>query len=167
MCFDYATSETKSLMHQYGKSWVNLGGHSRGSMTIGNALESIASSLKDDKEPLSQTTVTFFGPAYNANKADSILSKLQGRDFKDSSVRDDFVLQLHTHYLDPVATQTGKNPSTGGTMPIGNNEFVERLKVMFGDNTAHNCYGNAGIACGGYWDGKVSLPVKVNILKKE
>jgi filamentous hemagglutinin len=159
-----ATQEVKSIMYQYGKDGLHLDGHSRGSMTVGNAMESILASSERDKQLLSNTTITFFGPAYNAQKADSILNKLQGRDFKDEAAAGDYVLALHSHYLDPVSSVNGKNPSTGGSMPEGSSVFIEKLKVMFGNYTAHNCYGAAVEECRMYWDGQISLPVKKNNL---
>ncbi|WP_404549502.1 hypothetical protein, partial [Dyella jejuensis] len=63
-----ATVETKDMMLLYGETGLHFDGHSRGSMTIGNAMESIAR-MSGSQGILSNTTVGFFGPAYNAAKA--------------------------------------------------------------------------------------------------
>jgi hypothetical protein len=46
-----------------------------------------------------------------------------------------------------------------------NSVFVERLKVIFGDNAEHNCYCAAVEECRMYWGGQISLPVKTNGLE--
>ncbi len=74
-----ATQETKAIMAKYGKDGVHFDGHSRGAMTTGNALESLAKD-KNQLGQLPSMTVHFVGPAYNANKADGLLYVLQGRE---------------------------------------------------------------------------------------
>jgi len=164
-----ATKEVKWALNHYGSSGLHLDGHSRGSMTIGNALQSLLNDMGAEGK-LSQTTINLFGPAFNAEKADHLLGLLQGRDFKDPAVQHDFVIQLQNHYLDPVGALNGKNPGTGGTLPEGSFKIKEIFNVMFGDVTAHNCYGSGGLDCGPFWnDSPQKEPefVPVNKLKTE
>jgi filamentous hemagglutinin len=164
-----ATKEVKWALNHYGSSGLHLDGHSRGSMTIGNALQSLLNDIGAEGK-LSQTTINLFGPAFNAEKADHLLGLLQGRDFKDPAVQQNFVIQLQNHYLDPVGALNGKNPATGGTLPAGSSRIKEILNVMFGDVTAHNCYGRGGSECRVYWDDfpkKQPESMTVNKMNKE
>ncbi len=68
-----STQTTKDMMNQYGQGNLHFDGHSRGAMTIGNALESVQSQT-NARGTLSGTTVNFFGAAYNAQQADGVLS---------------------------------------------------------------------------------------------
>ncbi|TAM08929.1 MAG: filamentous hemagglutinin [Rhodanobacter sp.] len=147
-----ATQETKLEMIQYGRSGLHLDGHSRGSMTIGNAMESLA---KDGNQGLlGGTTVSFFGAAYNGEKADALLSGLQNRDaVQDPSQRQAMELTLQIHMADPVGRYIGGNPSAGGTIPGGSNLLYEMWRALDGqENTTHNCYGAPGNrACQALW----------------
>ncbi|RBL28070.1 hypothetical protein BRN31_16345, partial [Xanthomonas oryzae pv. oryzae] len=157
-----ATQQTEDYMLKYGEAGLHFDGHSRGSMTIGNAMESIAK-MDDASGLLSKTTVSFFGPAYNAKKADDILSYLQNREAQDDP--QSMVLTLQNHMADPVGRLIGGNPATGGTIPEGSSLIAEILKVLGGEATVHNCYGaSANRACRDLWGGKdyfipISYPV--------
>ncbi|HEV7776299.1 MAG TPA: hemagglutinin repeat-containing protein, partial [Luteibacter sp.] len=144
-----ATTELKGLMLQYGQDGLQLDGHSRGSMTIGNAMDSIMNA--GQQGALSNTTINFFGPAYNAAKADAMLSYLQSRETKAGAQA--WVLTLQNHVSDPVGRFIGRNPVTGGTIPDGSNIVVEMLRAGTGQkNTSHNCYGHpGGKGCGAFW----------------
>ncbi|RBJ36563.1 hemagglutinin repeat-containing protein, partial [Xanthomonas oryzae] len=147
-----ATQQTEDYMLKYGEAGLHFDGHSRGSMTIGNAMESIAK-MDDASGLLSKTTVSFFGPAYNAKKADDILSYLQNREAQDDP--QSMVLTLQNHMADPVGRLIGGNPATGGTIPEGSSLIAEILKVLGGEATVHNCYGaSANRACRDLWGGK-------------
>ncbi|AOS16548.1 hypothetical protein ATY45_20690 [Xanthomonas oryzae pv. oryzae] len=122
-----ATQQTEDYMLKYGEAGLHFDGHSRGSMTIGNAMESIAK-MDDASGLLSKTTVSFFGPAYNAKKADDILSYLQNREAQDDP--QSMVLTLQNHMADPVGRLIGGNPATGGTIPEGSSLIAEILKVF-------------------------------------
>ncbi|MBB1073424.1 hemagglutinin repeat-containing protein [Rhodoferax sp. 4810] len=146
------TEEIKHLSDQYGQTGLQLDGHSRGSMTIGNALESQA---KNDQSQgsLSQTTVSFFGPAYNAQKADGLLSFLQNRSaMDDMQAQIDSVLKLQNHAADPVGTIIGGNPATGGTIPEGSTKMTEMIRAATGQEyTTHNCYQSTAPNCQAFW----------------
>ncbi|WP_412548626.1 hemagglutinin repeat-containing protein [Pseudomonas sp. MWU13-2105] len=148
-----ATLQSKDYMAQYGQSGLHIDGHSRGTMTTGNAMESF---MRDPSNIgiLSDTSMNFFGAAYGVEKADKLLGALQGRDsFSLQAQRDSMALQYQIHNYDPVGRiPVGLNPGTGGTIPPGSNAVWEVLRVLGGDNTVHNCYGNGGVACRAYWE---------------
>lgn len=154
-----STTQVKYFMNQYGESGLQLDGHSRGAMTIGNALESQAKN-GNSLGSLSETIINFYGPAYNAAKADALLSTLQNRDSVTNLDQiNAMVLQLQNHIADPVGGLIGNNPSTGGTIPIGSSSFLEAINAVTGEAvTAHNCYGaSSNPDCAIFWDG--GLPV--------
>lgn len=161
-----ATTEMVEMMDWYGQNGLHLDGHSRGSMTVGNALE-VLKSRDNASGLLSNTTVNFFGPAYNAKTADGILSILQGRSsVQDVATYNSMILMFQNHYLDPVGNLNGFNPGTGGILPKDSSVFSEFFNVMGGAVTVHNCYGAAVAACDKYWkDSPISQPATP--LKKE
>ncbi len=148
-----ATEETKKLMLQYGQTGLHIDGHSRGAMTTGNALESLQNQA-NTQSGLSGTTINFFCPAYNAEKADGILSILQNRDgVLDPKKQNEMVLQMQNHFADPVGRLIGNNPGTGGTIPEGSSTLVEAIRVLGGEITVHNCYGKSeNDACRERWN---------------
>ncbi|WP_112196364.1 hemagglutinin repeat-containing protein [Pseudomonas sp. LG1E9] len=148
-----AAVQTKEYMTQFGQSGLHIDGHSRGTLTTGSAMESLA---RDPANAgiLGKTSMNFFGAAYGVQKADSLLGVLQNRSGLDSeSQREAMELRYQNHYLDPVARLplVGFNAATGGTVPDGSVRLWEWLKVLGGDKTAHNCYGNGGDACKPFW----------------
>ncbi|MDX1253530.1 MAG: hypothetical protein IDH49_15020 [Gammaproteobacteria bacterium] len=151
------------MMLQYGQSDLQLDGHSRGSMTIGNAMESLTNS-PNAQGSLSGTTVNFFGPAYNAQQADGLLSNLQNRSAMPEEQQSGTVLQYMNHVADPVGGLIGGNPPTGGTIPAGSSEFQEWVRaVTMQKDTSHNCYGDIGKrpGCDALWDGEPSQLIPV------
>lgn len=127
-----ATELTKQYMLDYGQAGLHLDGHSRGSLTIGNAMESLLN-MKDPVGRLSGTTVSFLGPAYNAATADHLLAQLQDR--KSWEVPQDGVLTLQNHANDLVGRFIGKNPITGGVTPDDSSSLWEKLRVLGGTDT--------------------------------
>ncbi|WP_045771512.1 hemagglutinin repeat-containing protein, partial [Xanthomonas albilineans] len=159
-----STKETENLMLKYGETGLHFDGHSRGSMTIGNALESIAK-MDDAAGLLSKTTISFFGPAYNAKKADDILSFLQNREAQDDP--QSMVLTLQNHIADPVGRLIGGNPATGGTIPDGSSFIAEMMRALGGRGTSHNCYGaGSNDRCSKLWqDVNSGKPISYQINK--
>jgi filamentous hemagglutinin len=148
-----ATVQTKEYMVQFGQSGLHIDGHSRGTMTTGNAMESL---VRDQANVglLGDTSMNFFGAAYGVNKADTLLGILQDRTkITSAEQRDGLILQYQNHDFDPVARTPGVgfNPGTGGNIPDGSNRLWEWLKVFGAENTVHNCYANGGEACRKYW----------------
>ncbi|WP_255423604.1 hemagglutinin repeat-containing protein [Xanthomonas sp. GW] len=146
-----STRELEGVMLQYGTTGLHLDGHSRGSMTVGNAMESIAK-ITGSSGVLSNTTISFFGPAYNAEKADGVLSGLQNRDMQFDPQA--MVLTLQNHIADPVGRLIGGNPATGGTIPEGSSWISEVKRALGGQGTSHNCYGSGSDSrCSQLWNG--------------
>lgn len=149
-----ATVQTKEYMVQFGQSGLHIDGHSRGTMTTGNAMESL---VRDQANVglLGDTSMNFFGAAYGVKKADTLLGILQDRTkITSAEQRDGLILKYQNHDFDPVARTPGVgfNPGTGGNIPDGSNRLWEWLKVFGAENTVHNCYANGGEACRKYWN---------------
>ncbi|WP_196766290.1 hemagglutinin repeat-containing protein, partial [Xanthomonas graminis] len=159
-----ASVETEGVMLQYGATGLHLDGHSRGSMKIGNAMEAIAK-MDNAAGLLSNTTISFFGPAYNAKTADKLLSDLQGRDIQDNPQA--MVLTLQNHIADPVGRLIGGNPATGGTIPEGSSWISEVKRALGGKGTSHNCYGAGGDPrCVNLWgDSTYKIPQSIPVDK--
>jgi filamentous hemagglutinin len=101
---------------------------------------------------LSNTTVGFFGPAFNANDADVLLGYLQNRNAANNPK--ELALMLQNHIADPVGGIIGGNSATGGSIPDGSNRLIQALRAAMGkENTSHNCYGDAPSACSSFWIG--------------
>jgi len=141
-----ATAEVRNLMEQYGSAGLDLSGHSRGSMTIGNAMESLARA-ENGQGSLSDTLIRFFGPAYNAEKAAGMLYELSGG-------RQDTVY-LQNHKDDFVGVVLGDNPASYGAVPEGSNKLKEWVNILKESPTVHSCYGSGSEKCDGSY-GKAS-----------
>lgn len=149
-----STQATREVMLAYGDKGLHFDGHSRGTMTVGNAMESMMNT-PDATGSLSNTSVNFFGAAYSVYKADELLGKLQNRDaVSDPATRDKMVLQYQIHQNDPVGVSifVGNNPGTGGVIPPESSKLKEFINVFSGDTTVHSCYGDgAAESCTRYW----------------
>lgn len=146
-----ATAEVRNLMVQYGSTGLDLSGHSRGSMTIGNAMESLTRS-GNGQDSLSDTLIRFFGPAYNAEKAAGMLYELSGG-------RQDTVY-LQNHKDDFVGVVLGENPASFDAVPEGSNKLKEWVNILKDSPTVHSCYGNASKACGDAYGQAKTIEVK-------
>ena len=124
---------------QYGQEGLHLDGHSRGGMTIGNALE-VLSNDENNNGQLSGTTINLFASAYNVNEADKLLADLQNRADLSPEQKQQAMIRYQSHEYDFVSRVLGQNPSTGGTAPEGSGRVQEWFNVMFGDDTVHNSY---------------------------
>ncbi len=149
-------------MRQYDQTGLQLDGYSRGAMTVGNGLESQAAS-PNAQGSLSQTTVNFFGPAYNAQQADNLLSTLQDRANLPAAQQPSLVLQFQNHAADPVGGLVGGNPPAGGTVPKGSSSIKEAFRAVTGQPaTVHNCYGRSQDAgCGEFWRDTGGVPALI------
>jgi filamentous hemagglutinin len=136
-----ATQETKNIMNTYGQQGLLLDGHSRGSITIENAMASIENQA-NAVGSLSGTYVNFFGPAQNVLNADNTLATLQNRDaVTDLATKNSMVIHYMVHEADPVGTLLGLNDPTGGTVPDGSSVVKEQFRAATGQaNTSHNLY---------------------------
>ena len=136
-----ATQETKNIMNTYGQQGLVLDGHSRGSLTIENAMASIENQA-NAVGSLSGTYVSLFGPAQNVLNADNTLASLQNRDVvTDLAIKNSMVIRYQVHEADPVGTLIGQNDPTGGTVPDGSSVFNEQFRAATGqESTSHNLY---------------------------
>ncbi|HEX5539439.1 MAG TPA: hemagglutinin repeat-containing protein [Methylophilaceae bacterium] len=126
-----ASQEIIDLSKTYGKDGLNLIGHSRGAMTIGNALEALKS--MELNNPLSDTNIKLVGPAYPAQEAANSLDTLSGG--KKTTV------QLQNHVADFVGRLIGDNPATYGETREGSSLIKEWIKMFGVSPTVHSCYG--------------------------
>src|SRR5690554_6891938 len=108
----------KEMMYLYGSEGLQLDGHSRGGMTIGNAMKSM---LNDPyaEGAMGGLSVNFFGAAFNVYTGDDLLAQLQNRSFYPEEDHSGMSLHYQNHRYDPVGRLpfVGNNPSSGGEMP--------------------------------------------------
>jgi len=111
-------------------------------MTIGNALRSL--DRKGNEGMLSNTSINFYGPAFNALNAANMLNRLSNGN--QAGVR------LENHNDDIVGRWIGRNPSSGfEKVPDGSSGGLEKFRVVFGKGpTVHGCYGSGKIGCENY-----------------
>ena len=138
---DNSSLQAMNMMKQYGKDDLYLGSHSRGTLTVSNALKALNTEDNREKKLLSNTTVKMVGPAADVTRADGYLSQLQTgkeRTTSDGSIR------IENHASDPVGSMPillGGNPATTSENNL-NKGLVERISDIFGDNSSvHNCHG--------------------------
>jgi filamentous hemagglutinin family protein len=150
--FSEVAKEVDSLLDKYGEDGLHMDVHSRGSLTLGNVMESRYKD-PDSKGTLINTTVSFFGPAYNRDKADEMLSYLQDRDsIQDPIRRHAMSIYMENHIADPIGRLIGGNAATGGRIPEGSSYFLEGINSVFGEYTVHNCYAGSNLeACKHLW----------------
>jgi filamentous hemagglutinin len=127
-----ATLEIRRLMEQHGAEGLNLDGHSRGAMTIGNALESLAGQ-DGSAGLLSNTEIKFVGPAYSAQRAATLLEGLSNGNRS--------VVLLQNHADDFVGVLIGNNPATYDQRPPESSRLNEWWRILGDAPTAHSCYG--------------------------
>ncbi|BCM23768.1 two-partner secretion domain-containing protein [Methyloradius palustris] len=149
-----ATQEIVNLSQQYGSEGLNLVGHSRGGMTIGNALEALEN-MGNNQNILSGTNIKLVGSAYSAQDAANSLSDLSGG--AQTSV------QLQNHVDDFVGRLIGGNPTTYGNTPTGSSMIQEWIHIFGASPTTHSCYGAASSAC----NDKYGVPITINIPSKD
>ena len=138
---DNSSLQAMNMMKQYGKDDLYLGSHSRGTLTVSNALKALNTEDNREKKLLSNTTVKMVGPAADVTRADGYLSQLQTgkeRTTSNGSIR------IENHASDPVGSMPillGGNPATTSENNL-NKGLVERISDIFGDTSSvHNCYG--------------------------
>jgi len=138
---DNSSLQAMNMMKQYGKDDLYLGSHSRGTLTVSNALKALNTEDNREKKLLSNTTVKMVGPAADVTRADGYLSQLQTgkeRTTSDGSIR------IENHASDPVGSMPillGGNPATTSENNL-NKGWIARISDIFGDNSSvHNCHG--------------------------
>lgn len=115
-----------------------IGAHSRGTLTLSNALKALNTEDNLAKKLLSGTTIKMVGSAANVTRADGYLSQLQTgkeRTTSDGSIR------IENHASDPVGI-LGGNPATTSENNL-NKSWLQRTADMFSDErlSVHNCHG--------------------------
>ncbi|WP_288294166.1 hemagglutinin repeat-containing protein, partial [uncultured Haemophilus sp.] len=98
---DNSSLQAMNIMKQYGKDDLYLGSHSRGTLTVSNALKALNTEDNREKKLLSNTSVKMVGPAADITRADGYLSQLQTgkeRTASDGSIR------IENHASDPVGS---------------------------------------------------------------
>jgi len=138
---DNSSLQAMNIMKQYGKDDLYLGSHSRGTLTVSNALKALNTEDNREKKLLSNTTVKMVGPAADVTRADGYLSQLQTgkeRTASNGSIR------IENHASDPVGSMPillGGNSATTSENNL-NKGWIARISDIFGDNSSvHNCHG--------------------------
>ncbi len=144
-----ATQQNVDLINQTGGD-ITLDGHSRGGMTVGNALTAVQEQGGGD----GKTNVNLFGSAYNAQDAANTVNQITGGTGQVTS---------QVHKDDFVGTVLGGNAATGGITPTGSSTLQEWIKMLGGDSTSHNNYGDGKNEKGikDYWGGVKPEPQPV------
>ena len=139
---DNSSLQAMNIMKQYGKDDLYLGSHSRGTLTLSNALKALNTEDNRAKKLLSGTTIKMVGPAADVTRADGYLSQLQTgkeRTASDGSIR------IENHASDPVGSMPillGGNPATTSENNL-NKSWLQRTADMFSNerSSVHNCHG--------------------------
>lgn len=131
-----ATQQNVDLWNQTGGD-ITLDGHSRGGMTVGNALTAV----KEQGGTGGATNANLYGSAYNAQDAANTVNQITNGvgQVKQSTNNYDFVGRI-----------LGGNEGTGGTTQAGSSVIKEALRTMGGAATVHNCYGSGHEGCDGF-----------------
>ncbi|MFC2332028.1 MAG: hemagglutinin repeat-containing protein [Haemophilus seminalis] len=139
---DNSTLQAMNIMKQYGKDDLYVGAHSRGTLTVSNALKALNTEDNREKKLLSNTSVKMVGPAADITRADGYLSQLQTgkeRTTSDGSIR------IENHASDPVGSMPillGGNPATTSENNL-NKSWLQRIADIFSNerSSVHNCHG--------------------------
>jgi filamentous hemagglutinin len=145
-----ATQTNVNIINQYGSTGLVLDGHSRGAMTVDNAMTTVLSN--SGTGGATGLSVNFFGAAANAASADNTLAGLQN--VTPGSRPNQLISVVHVD--DFVGTFIGGNPATGGQSVLNpdgtpRSQISEWLNILGGEYTAHNCYGTGSAGCQPYW----------------
>ncbi len=133
-----STQEAKDLMYSYGLTGLELYGHSRGTMTLGNMLNSFK---QEGVHGIANenTTINFYGPAFNALFASGLLGYVS--DSKQTTIGFD------GHRYDFVSRIIGGNGYTYETIPAGSSRWKETWNMFSDPNSVHTCLGHANDKC--------------------
>ncbi|WP_375662469.1 filamentous hemagglutinin, partial [Bartonella sp. OC16QHHD] len=132
-----STQEAKDLVYSHGLTGLELYGHSRGTMTLGNMLNSFKQEgvhgIADN------TNINFYGPAFNALVASGLLGYVS--DGKQTTIGFD------GNRYDFVSRIIGGNGYTYETIPAGSNWWKEWWRVIMNPISSHTCLGDVGYKC--------------------
>ncbi|MFT3960420.1 hemagglutinin repeat-containing protein [Propionivibrio sp.] len=155
-----ATQEIKRLMATYGEDGLNLVAHSRGAMTVGNAMASLAND-PGSASILTNTSIKFVGPAYNTQTAADLLNWLSSGNV--TSVR------LQNHADDFVGSFIGGNQATNTQRPDESSRLTEWFRIFGEAPTVHSCYGTMAInsgGCGRLYGTPMTIEVEAKTIKR-
>ncbi|WP_132689205.1 hemagglutinin repeat-containing protein [Volucribacter psittacicida] len=140
---DNSSLQAMNLMETYGKDRLFIGSHSRGTLTVTNALNALSTKENQKKAILSDTRIKMVGPAADVTRADNTLSLLQTGSLRNESNKLDSI-RIENHESDPVGSVPlllGGNPATM-TDNWKNRWLGKKLLDMFSDDSSvHNCHG--------------------------
>ncbi len=140
---DNSSLQAKQIMTKYGKDNLFIGSHSRGTLTVANAINSLNTQENREAKLLSGTKVKMVGPAANVTNTDNSLSQLQTGSLRNEANKEG-AIRIENHQLDPVGSLPfllGGNPSTINDN-YQNRGIIKRTIDMFGDDSSvHNCHG--------------------------
>ncbi|GAA5113021.1 hypothetical protein GCM10023261_17350 [Bartonella jaculi] len=133
-----STQEAKDLVYGYGLTGLELYGHSRGGMTLGNMLNSFK---QEGVHGIGNENmnINFYGPAFNVLSASGLFTYVS--DGKQTTVGFD------GHKYDFVSRIIGGNGYTYETAPAGSNWWTEAWKMFTDPINPHTCLGDAGDKC--------------------
>ncbi|SPU27769.1 Hemolysin precursor [Candidatus Bartonella washoeensis] len=147
-----STQEAQNLMNAYGNTGLELYGHSRGGMTLGNMLYSFKQ--KGVHGIADNTNINFYGSAFNALVASAFLTYVS--DGKQTTVG------LENHKYDFVGGVIGGNLATFSKVPAGSNWWKETWKMFSDPINVHTCLGDAGPKCRNIYglSNRVKVPLR-------
>ncbi|EJF78442.1 Uncharacterised protein [Candidatus Bartonella washoeensis] len=147
-----STQEAQNLMNGYGNTGLELYGHSRGGMTLGNMLYSFKQ--KGVHGIADNTNINFYGSAFNALVASALLTYVS--DGKQTTVG------LENHKYDFVGGVIGGNPATFSKAPAGSNWWKETWKMFSDPINVHTCLGDASYKCQKFYgsSNRVKVPLR-------
>jgi filamentous hemagglutinin len=145
-----ATQQNVDLWKQTGGN-ITLDGHSRGGMTVGNALTAV----QEQDGTGGKTNVNLFGAAYNAHDAANTVNQITGGAGQ---------VQQSTNNYDLIGRILGGNQGTGGVIPPASSALEEALRTLGGAATVHNCYGAGKAECTDRYGKDYVAPLLVPVL---
>ncbi|WP_375614819.1 filamentous hemagglutinin [Bartonella sp. AC535YNZD] len=141
-----STKKFQDFIYRYGNDNAIVGGHSRGSLTVGNGMRDFEQ--RGIHGIAEKTDIYLFGPADNSQ---SIANALY---YVSDGKKDHIYLQ--NHIFDPIGTGIGHNLPTFYKAPLRfpyaifppATPMIEQMRALRGfKSSTHRCYGNAGDAC--------------------
>ncbi|MBQ9724113.1 MAG: hemagglutinin repeat-containing protein [Neisseriaceae bacterium] len=148
-----STIQAEDMMRTYGSTGLYLGAHSRGTLTVANALKSFDIEENRKNSALSKTTIKMVGPAADVGEANRVYKLLQGNNETAQDIR----IENNANDFVGSARFVGNNPATNDTNNSNKGLYKTVLDVFgwkglltgHGDVKAssHSCYGLGNLGC--------------------
>ncbi len=139
---DNSVRQAEILLKDYGDKGLFVGSHSRGTLTVSNALQRLDTKGNADSAILSKTEMKMVGPATNVTRADNILNRLQGRGETRQSVEGSILVENSKYDAIGSWWIIGGNPYTIDTKASDKNRLATLKDIMSDISlSSHNCYG--------------------------